>query len=322
MSYTSISIKERKDPIALAMKYVINNLGINIRPKDAFFNEEEKHFIINLNAIIPNEISPIGKAEKSIIFIFENIGKMIMDKDGKVIKSDYAQDIEDRIQSEFWKLHQKVEDTIKEYGKNKWGRLVPFKWFLKPIYAIVNRLIIDGELKKSRLIVEDYWKYVIPLLDNDLVTYDSHNEDKLICSNLLNGLIEKCEDQITISELAVGIIVASSTDYLVNELKVSTFLPYIDFPKMYYLDALEYGEMIELSYDDLFKKYIRFSRKGDSTFKKDLNFQYMITDLVSAEILTENKTNNSISGVDKLFNEVIKYREDILSNANMIIEGF
>ena len=66
MSFTEISIKERFDPISVAMKYAIRNLGINVRPSKWEFNREEDKYIIHLDAIIPNEISPLKKSKKSI----------------------------------------------------------------------------------------------------------------------------------------------------------------------------------------------------------------------------------------------------------------
>jgi len=321
MSLITISINERTDPLATAMKYIIKNLGLNVRPGDIKFIKKDKTFLVKLNAVVPNEIIPLGRAKKSIVFIFKNVGEMILSENGNINQTSFAHDLEDHIKTEFWKVHQKVEETIKDYGKDVWGRLPPFKWFLRPLYSIINRLIIEQELSKNKLISEDYWKYVIPLIKNNIFNIDPHNEDKLICSNYLKLLCEKYDDPITVSELAVGLVIKNSLDYIMNELNIYGFLSYIDFPKIYYIDALEYGELIEVSYKDLIKKYNRFGRRIGSTFKRDTNFKYMISELVNAKILSENSDKESISGVEELFEKIVVYREEILDNANVIIEG-
>ena len=75
--------------------------------------KSEKKYIIYLNAIISNEISPLKKSKRSIVFIFKDIGKITLDQNGKLIEASYSRDLENRIQMEFLAIHQKVEEAIR-----------------------------------------------------------------------------------------------------------------------------------------------------------------------------------------------------------------
>ena len=100
MSYSTISIQERNDPTSVSMKYIIRNLGINIRPGKWIYNKSNNQYTVNLNAVVPNEISPIRKSTKSVYYIFKNIGEIVLDKNMKRIQSTPSSDIEKRLQKE------------------------------------------------------------------------------------------------------------------------------------------------------------------------------------------------------------------------------
>lgn len=321
MSFTTITIKERKDPLSYASKYIIRKLGINIRTGEYVFDEIQRNYTINLNAIIPNEISPMNKSKKSIYFIFKNIGEITLNEDCKIIDATYAHVIEDRILKEFWKIHQRIEETIKEYGKKVWGRMTYFKWFLNPLFAIINDILVEQDLTKSEYKKKDYFKYIIPFIKNNLIEEDPHNPDKLICTNYLKALIDENKDLITTAEIAIGIIINNSLDYLINELNITGFLPYIDLPKIYYMNALEYGELIDISYREIINKYQQFSRSSYMTFKKKINRKLMLSELINANLLKKHPHTNSITGVEHLFNKIIDFRDEILSNKSILIEG-
>ena len=102
---TTIQIEEIKNPYSIAMKYIIRNLGINIRPGNYFFDTINKKHIVFLNAIIFNEISPIKKTSKSFSYIFKNIGIITLNEDMKHLKSSSSDELEKKIYSKFWKIH-------------------------------------------------------------------------------------------------------------------------------------------------------------------------------------------------------------------------
>lgn len=317
---TTIHIEEIKDPYSIAMKYIIRNLGINIRPGNYFFDKINKKHIVFLNAIISNEISPMKKASKSFAYIFKNIGTITLNEDMKHLKSSLSDELEKKIYSKFWKIHKKVENTIKEYGIRKWGRMGRIRTFLSPLYIIANRILEAQELDISDMKSHDLWKYIKPFLDNNLIVVDPHNEEKLVCSNYLKQLGEG-RNQIETVEFAIGIIIARSSNYLVKELKNYSFITYIDVPKVYYLDAVEYGEMIDIPIKELINKY-HFLGKRPYSYRGEMNLEYIITELVNAGLLTKDPNNDTISGVEPLFEKVFDFRDEILKNVNILNEGF
>lgn len=317
---TTIQIGEIKDPKSIAMKYIIRNLGMNIRPGNYFFDKKNKKHVVFLNAIISNEISPIKKSNKSFVYIFKNIGAIIFDEDMKHLKSNLSNKLEKKIYSKFWKIHRKVEDTIKEFGIKEWGRIGRIKTFLNPLYTIANRVLEAQELDINDMKSHGYWKYIKPFIDNKLIEVDPHNKNKLICSNYLKQLGED-RDQFETVENAIGIIIARSTNYLIKELRNYSFISYIDIPKVYYLDAVEYGEMIDIPIKELINKYHIFGKRNYD-YRSDMNLNLIISELVNARLLTKDPIKNTISGVEPLFNKVFDFREDILKNIEVLNEGF
>ncbi|MFW9971143.1 MAG: hypothetical protein ACFFDF_13190 [Candidatus Odinarchaeota archaeon] len=316
---TIIQIEENKDPISLAMKYSIRNFGINIRPGKYQFEENKREHIVFLNAIVSNEISPYKKTSKSFVYIFKNIGKIIFDEDLKLLEATLSNDLETRIYSDFWNLHKRVEDAIKDYGINKWGNIGRIRTFLGPLYTIANKILQTEELninEMRNLGFEDYFK---PFIDNELIEVDPHNENKLICSNFLKTLREDKNQFETVS-YAVGIIIAKSTNYLVKELNNYSFVSYIDIPKVYYLDAVIYGELINMPIKTLINKYYILGRRP-YTYRSQMNLEYIISEIVNAGLLKRDSKKNFISGVEPLFDKVFDFRESLLENITSINEG-
>lgn len=317
---TTIQVKEKKDPYSRAMKYIIRNFGINIRPGNYHFDKNNKEHIIFLNAIISNEISPIRKTSKSFVYIFKNIGTIIFNEKMNLLNASLSDKMEKKIYSKFWKLHRMVEDAIKDYGIKEWGHIGRIRTFLGPLYRIANRIIDTEELDINEIKSQDNWKYIIPFIDNKLIEVDPRNKNKLICSNFLKQLGED-KDQFDTAAYAVGIIVAKSTNYLIKELKNYSFISYIDVPKVYYLDAVEYGEMINLPVKELINKYYILGKRPYS-YKSSMNLELIISEVVNAGLLTKDPTNNTISGVEPLFDKVFDFRENILKNISSMNEGF
>lgn len=317
---TIISIEQNKDPFSIAMKYILRNLGVNIRPSKYYYDKNNKKYVVFLNAIIPNEISPLNRSSKSFIYIFKNIGSIIFDENMKNAKSILADKLEEKIYSKFWKIHRKVERTIKEYGITKWGCIGRIRTFLNPLYTITHRILNDHELDIKDLKNNDLWKYIQPFIDNKLIEVDPHNREKLICGNYLKKLGEN-RDQLETVENAIGVIVARSTNYLIKNLNNYSFTSYIDVPKVYYLDAVEYGEMIDIPIKELIRKYHLIGKRNYS-YKSDMNLELIISEVVKAGLLSKDENKNSISGVEPLFNEVFNFRDDILEKVEILKEDF
>jgi len=317
---TTIQVNENKDPCSRAMKYIIRYFGINIRPGNYYFDKNTKKHIVFLNAIIPNEISPIRKTSKSFVYIFRNIGILIYNEKMNLVEATLSDKIEKKLYYKFWKLHRNVENTIKEYGIKEWGHIGRIRTFLGPLYSIVNRIIDTGELDIKEMKSNDRWKYIIPFINNKLIEIDPYNQNKLICSNLLKQITED-RDQFDAAAYAVGIIVARSTNYLIKELKNYSFVSYIDIPKVYYLDAVEYGELINMPVKDLINKYYILGKRPYSS-SSSMNLDLLISEIVNAGLLKKDPDKNTISGVRPLFDRVFEFREEILENISSVSEGF
>jgi hypothetical protein len=320
MPKTTFSIKEIKNPLSIAMNYVIRNYGTNIIPNKFRFDKEENKYYIKLNAIIPNEISPIKKSKKKVTYFFKDVGEIILNENLNLVEKTPSQELERNIFIEFDKINLFIEEVIKKYGSKNWGRLNYIRHYLNPLYSIINQILVDNELDKNQLINNDYHKYIIPFINNDIIKEDPYKENKYIPGNYLNALRDKYDSQMTLTEITVGYVIEKSLDYIVNKLQISNFLAYIDLPKIYYLDALEYGEMIRIPYKDLVNKYLQFSRRN-VTFKKEINFKLLISELTGINVLYKEPGKNIISGVDELFSKIMDFREDILANKSIEIEG-
>jgi len=90
-----IHINERTDPFAIASKYAIKYIGINIRPVSYEDDEENRRYIVHCNAIIPNVCKECGHPKEATII--EDVATIIVNYSNKVVEATPNEKIDDKI---------------------------------------------------------------------------------------------------------------------------------------------------------------------------------------------------------------------------------
>jgi hypothetical protein len=324
-----ITITELQNIEAVAMKYTIQNLGCNIRPRKALL-EKEGLLKVPLQAIVPRQVTKRDRETKIFVYHLDNVGHLLYEKiDNKfvLISSITAGTIEREITQRFANLTESIEREILKEGKTNWGKLSWIKTFLRPLYSIVidlvtspNRISVDSLARADDSAGRArHWRYARLLIDEGYAQVDRKTPEQIIPTNKLtmayeqyyrarkNGLIHN------FAEIIVGGVFANRYVEIKKELRIYNPTAYVDTTKVYYIDALRYGENIPIHEDNLLYEYLKI---GERTLTPEITkrrFRTLLYELESVNLL--EKKGDYVTGKTKFFNNLMEYRDEILEGS-------
>ena len=318
-----ITINELQNVEAVTMKYIAQNLGLNIRPRKAHFVEEEGLWKVLLQAIVPRRVTKRDRETKVFIYYLDDVGHLLYKKTDKtftMVSSPSSSEIEGEIAQRFSNLTERIEREVLKEGQMNWGKLSWIRTFLRPMYSIVINILSRKKMPIEALVKQDQWKFAKLLIEEDYVKIDEERPSYLIPTNKLTGTWEQLyrrekltSSGFTIAELVVGKVFASRYDEIKTDLHINPPTAYVDTTKVYYVDAIRFGENIPICEDELFFKYQKIGARIFRTEIASLRFRTLLSELVAAELL--DREGNYITGRQRIFDNLIRYRDEVLQGA-------
>lgn len=317
-----ISIIELQDLEAIAMKYIAHSLGLNIRPRQAHFAKDKGLWKVPLQAIVPRRVTKKDRETKVFIYRLDDIGRILYEKTDetvKLISAPSAGEIEREIAQRFSNLTERIEKEILKEGQANWGKLSWIQTFLRPLYSIVINILSRRRMTIDAL-EQDHWKYAELLIGEGFIEIDKRRPAYLIPTNELTGIWEglyrkemRAHDLFTVAEHVVGKVFANQYDKIKTDLRIYSPTAYVDTTKVYYIDAIRFGENIPMSENEIFFEYQKIGgRQLTSEFSLHA-FRTLLSELAAAELLEIKE--DYVIGKEKIFNNLMEYRDEVLQGA-------
>jgi len=317
--HSTISITELQDLESIAMKYVAHSLGLNIRPRQPQFSEDKGRWTVPLQAIVPRRVTKRDREAKVFIYRLDNVGRMVYEKTdetAKLISAPCAGDIEKEINQRFSKLTERIEKEILKEGQANWGKLSWIQTFLRPVYSIVINVLSRKKMTVDAL-EQAHWKYAELLMEEGFIRIDERDPTHLLPTNELTGIWERLyrsgartRDLFAVAEYVVGTVFANRYDKIKTDLRIYSPTAYVDTTKVYYIDAIRFGENIPISENEIFLEYQKIGgRQIRSEFSLHA-FRTLLSELAAAELLEIEE--NYVLGKEKIFDNLMEYRDDVL----------
>lgn len=316
--------EEYNDPLTIALKHSFRYYGINIRPNREKIEEDiQSNMKIPLDAYIPSKIMPFGKNKMNFIYVFENIGFIVLDKDNKIISRPKSSEIDENIESEINISLEKIEDIILKYEKENWGELLLNRMFLSKFYQIIYDVLLKKYLKIDDFST-DFKDYIALLLDSEFLTKDPKNENIIIPHNNLISLAIKNPIQ-KVGNLVVGDLISKRSNIIKERFSIYSFITYVEMLKTYYLDTKIANELIEVNIYDLIERYmsnIAFKSKNVIDIKTlNLSKINIIFEMIEKKFFEYDPNQQTVKGKEKIYQEIIDNENIILPKMNIISAG-
>jgi hypothetical protein len=319
MHPNTITITELQDIEAVAMKYAVQNLGCNIRPRKAL-SEKEGLLKVPLQAIVPRQVTKRDRETKVFVYRLDNVGHLLykkIDDKFEFASGSTASVIEGEITQRFANLTETIEREILKEGKSNWGKLSWIKTFLFPLYSIVINLVSSPPILLESLDRDGYQKYVGLLKNEGYAQVDKERPNQLIPTNKLTMAAEELyrtnRSIHNLAEEIVGGIFANRYSEIKKDLRINSPTAYVDTTKVYYIDALRYGENIPIHEDNLFYEYLKMGARALRSEINIMGFRTLLSELESVNLL--EKKGSYVTGKPRFFNNLLEYRDDILEGS-------
>jgi len=321
-----ITINELQNVEAIAMKYIAENLGLNIRPREAHFAEGEGLWKVPLQAIVPRRVTKGDRETKVFIYYLDDVAHLLYEKTDKTFvltQPPSSSEIESEIVQRFSNLTQCIEREVLKEGQTNWGKLNWIKTFLRPMYTIVINILPAKKMPIGALAKEDHWKFVKLLIGEGYIEIDKERPEHLIPTNKLTGTWEELyarahEEQtrsvlLEVAERVVGRVFADRYDEIKTDLRINPPTAYVDTTKVYYIDAIRFGENIPISEKELFFEYQKIGARAFRSEISLLGFRTLLSELVAAELL--DRKGNYVTGRERIFGNLMEYRDEVLQGS-------
>jgi len=314
-----INITELQNIEAVAMKYIVKNLGFNIRPCKAVLTEEGM-LKIPLQAIVPRRVTKRDAETKVFVYRLDDVGHLIYketDSKFEFVSSISARNLEGEITQRFTNLTENIEKEILKEGRMNWGKLTWIRTFLRPLYSIIIELVTSPKVSVDSLDEIGKWGYARLLINEGYAKLDKYNPKQLIPTNKLEMIAESNyrENRVVhdVAEEIVGIVFSNNYTEIKKEFRINSPTAYVDTTKIYYIDALRYGENIPIHEDNLLYEYLKI---GDRVLRPEITkrqFKTLLCELEAVNLLEQR--GDYISGKPTFFNNLLAYRNEILEGS-------
>jgi hypothetical protein len=316
---TKVEIAELDTLEASVMKYIVYNLGLNVVPKKAEFDSKENLWKVGLDAFVPNRIIRKDGRARTFLYNFENVGAVKLEEKSKNIFSikdaTKASQLDEMITARFSDLTSEIEQEILIAGEKSWGKLSWVSTFLRPLYHIVTNVLVRGEVPITYIHEKEYNGWADLLIQEGFVT--SGDTKSLSATNKLTKLQERlfksheANTDFDVAQSVVGAVFSKRYSTIKNDMRIYAPTSYVDATKVYYTDAVQYGEIIPISEEELHKKFIRVGMRQVLNYS-DFSFMTLVSELVSAKLL--ERENDDILGVPEVFKSVMQLKENLMAN--------
>lgn len=318
---STITINELQNVEAVAMKYTAHNLGFNIRPRKAQVLEKEGNLKVPLQAIIPRRVTKRGRESKVFVYRLEDVGYLLykkIDKTYKLVSGVSAVDIDDEITQRFSKLTESVEREILKEGRKNWGKLSWIKTFLNPVYTMVEALVTSPEpISIDAIHEENKWKYAKLLVKENYAEVEGERPKYLVKTNKLTikseTVYKEGGSNHIVAEQVAGIVFANRYNEIKTELSINMPTAYVETTKVYYIDALRYGENIPIHETDLFSEYQKINARIFKPQLSMMRFRWLLSELSTVNML--EKHGRYVNGKERFFDKLMEYRDEVLKGA-------
>jgi hypothetical protein len=321
---TTIVLPEINTLKSQSVKYIVEKIGINIRPLEPYYVEKEDVWKIPCKAIIPNYVRNREEEGKTFLYTFDNICELVykqINNEYKLINSPSANEIEINLSRKLVDLTYLVERELLKCGKNSWGKLTLIKQYLSPLYSMVTFLIDEGELPKYLIKTNKKLnKYTQLLIFSDYMKIDNSNSDAFIESNKLIKLKERIFESdhkyspMALTENIIGQIYSENYDVIKYDMNITSPSSYVDTTKIYYFNALKYGENIRFTEKDFVKNFKFYGNLLNSP--RDLNFKNSLFELTEYELL--KKASKYYYGNEQIYEHLYEFKNTLLTGGNEI----
>jgi len=317
-----VRMNELLTPESVAMKYICKRLGLNIRPEKAVHDEKEGTWVVPLRALVPSRVTQREGTSKTFVYAF-GVGTLKLDENLRVIEKMGAQELEDKILSQWNDLNDVIQKEILRYAKESWGKLTFVRIFLRPIYTLVIALLDRKQLKSSE-VGPDSQKWLDLLRATGYV--EPVKEDTFKTTNLLTGLSEECyrkgivRSNFDVADVVAGHLFASEYEQLRDEFRIHAPSVYVDTAKLYYVDAVNFKEIVPIQERELFLKYRQMGNRPayEEMTKRGFSFATAVSELVSVGLLRRHE--EEILGNQALFDHLVQFRDRIAPTAELVSE--
>jgi hypothetical protein len=315
-----ITITELQNIEAVAMKYIVKYLGFNIRPRKALLDEEGR-LKVPLQAVVPRRVTKRDSETKVFVYHLDNVGHLLYKEIGnkfELVSGISAREVEGEITQRFTNLTETIEREILKEGKTNWGKLSWIKTFLRPLYSIVIDLIAKpNPISVDSLDEIGHWDYARLLINEGYAELDRDRPKYLVPTNKLKIAYESYYRKNKLlhdfTEVIVGVVFSNNYMEIKKELRINSPTAYVDTTKVYYIDALRYGENIPIHEDNLLYEYLKI---GDRALRPEITksrFRTLLYELESANLL--EMKGDYVSGKPTFFNNLLEYRDNILEGS-------
>jgi len=310
------------------MKYIAQHLGLNIRPCKSLFVEEEGLWKVPLKAIVPRRVTKRDREAKVFIYHLDQVGHLLYEKTDKIfvlISPPSSSEIESEIAQRFADLTECIERELLKEGERNWGKLAWLKTFLRPMYSIVINILPQKKISVEALVQEGNWEFAKFLIEEEYIKIAEERKSCLIPTNKLTRIWEELyagsarafEETSSVlqttAEIVVGKVFANQYSKIKTDLRINSPTAYVDATKVYYIDAIRFGENIPISENELFFEYQKI---GARTFRSKTSlpgFRTLLSELASVELLV--KRGSYVLGRQRIFDNLMEYRDEVLQGA-------
>jgi len=284
----TLVVNKLDNPYLVAYDRILRRYGSGCMPKEPI--DAGEYWRVPIEAYVPKHIiDEKTNREKILTFQLSNIGDIYVQKDTlKIINAPKIKEIRQAIIDKKAFIRNSVErDLVKVLGdpklKVKFGKM-KFAFFgLQPIYRTIINLLDETYTPLDDIKKIKYFDLIELIIKLDYASISQDN--KLVTTNKLDELYTLMGSSVATAEAFLGIMLANYYEYLSQTLRIIHFVPYIRVSTSYFAQAIEFGDRIRMSIDNLKLKTREYYKKMPSyTIKRRYGIPTLVTELIEADV--------------------------------------
>lgn len=320
-----VRMSELLTPESVAMKYICQRLGLNLRPGKAIFDKNARTWQVPLRAIVPSKVSRRDGLTKTFNYTF-GVGQLTLDEKLRIRQRMGAQDLEDEILKQWNDLNEIIQREILQYAKGRWGKLTFVQTFLRPVYTLVVAFLDRKKVDVSNFGIEAQ-KWIDLLQGAGFI--EPVDGDMFRTTNILTGLHQRLLENgehgasnFEVAQIVAGTLFANEYQRIREEFRINAPGVYVDTAKLYYTDAVNFKELIPMGEKELFLKYRQMGNRAayqEATSQRGFSFATTVSELISVGLL-HREQEEEIVGDEGLFDHLVQFRDQISPASESISE--
>jgi hypothetical protein len=318
-----VRIQEIENPKSVVMKYICKRLGLNLRPGEPVFHEEDRVWSVPIKAVVPSKVSRRDGFSKTFYYTF-NVGDFKLDEEYHIIQKPGALQLDEMLFSQWNDLNEVIQKEILQYARERWGKLTHVRTFLRPVYTIVIAFLDRKRVGVSEFGYESKKWFELLELSGYI---ESITDDEFKSTNMLNALDQKLSQEgsqsdFDVADLVAGNIYATDFQRIRDDFHIHAPTIYVDTAQLYYADAVNFKEIVPIQQDELFLKYRQVGSRiayREAMSQKGYSFATVVSELIAVGLL-HRQEEGDIVGDQKLFDHLVQFRDQISPSSELISE--